>query len=155
EDAGGSGLCHRDGNFLRLSLGQHFRREQFPIAAFLDARADRSDFAALLDDERRSALWARLGNWHVRRRKIRFRIARAAVENARATTATFAGATAANELSCTALRAFDAHGDGARVLALRISGATDEFSEAAVFFHQAISAQRALFIERLIGLVRN
>src|SRR5712664_3915107 len=126
-NAGGSGLgCHGHGNFLGGRLRRCFRDQFFPVATFLETGVNGADFGALLDDERRPALWTRLGDGHVRRRKSAIRIARAAVKNARASTAT---------LACTA--------------------AADELDEAAVFFHETVAAERALFVQRLIGLVRD
>src|SRR6266403_1233621 len=155
-NAGGSGLgCHGHGNFLGGRLRRCFRDQLFPVATFLETGVNGADFGALLDDERRPALWTRLGDGHVRRRKIAIRIARAAVKNARASAATLAGTAAADELAFIALRAFDAHGDGPRVLALRIAGAADELAEAAVFFHETVAAKRALFVQGLVGLVRD
>ncbi len=116
---------------------------------------DGADLGPLLDDERRAALRARLRDRHVRGGEIAIRVTGTTVENTRASAAAFAGAAAADEFSFVALRAFDAHGYGPRVLALRIAGASDEFTEAAVFFHQPIAAERAFLIQRLIRLVRN
>src|SRR5216684_9330679 len=124
-----------------------------PVAAFLQATAHRANLGFLFDDERRAALRTRLRERHVRRGEIAIRVARAAVENARAPATALAGAAAAHELTFIALRAFDAQGDGARVFALGIAGATDELAEAPVLFYQAVAAQRALFLERLVGLV--
>src|SRR5260221_9591953 len=114
-----------------------------------------ADLGALFNNERRAALWARLGNRNERRGEIAIRITRAAIENAGTAPAAFASAAAAHEFAFGALRAFDAHGDRPRVLALRIAGAADEFAKAAVLFHKMIAAQRAEFRERLIGLVRD
>src|SRR5260370_14052294 len=83
------------------------------------------------------------------------RVTRASVEQAESSARALAHASAFHKFAFIALRALDAHGDRPRVLALRISRATDEFSEAPVLFHQAVSVQRTLFIQRLIGLVRN
>src|SRR5437879_7654337 len=83
------------------------------------------------------------------------RVTGAAVEDARASTAAFARAAASHEFAFVALRAFDAHGDRPRVLALWIAGAADKLAEAAVFFHQPVTAERAFFIERLIWLMRD
>src|SRR5258707_15872925 len=81
------------------------------------------------------------------------RVSRAAVEGPRAPSAAFRGAAAAHKFAFVAFRTFDAHGDRARVFALRITGAADEFAEAAVFLHQAVAAERTFFIQRLIRLM--
>ena len=90
----------------------------------------------LFDDEGRVALRARLGDGHVRSGEIAIGVARATVENARAAAATFSGAAALHKFAITALRAFDAHGDGASVFALGIVGTADEVAVAAVFFDE-------------------
>src|SRR5437667_6293448 len=65
-DADGSGL-HRYGHgsffWLRLWLG--FGNQLLPIAAFFEASMDGADLGALLDDERRFALRAWLGDGHM------------------------------------------------------------------------------------------
>src|ERR1700674_2279318 len=153
---GGSGLgCHGHWDFLGRRLRRCFGDQLFPVATFLEAGVNGADLGALLDDERRPALWTRLRNGHVRRRKIAIRIARAAVENARASATALASAAPADEFAFIALRALDAHGDWPRVLALRIAGAADELAEAAMLFHEAVAAKRALFLQRLVGLVRD
>src|SRR5207245_1778861 len=108
---------------------------------------------ALLNDERRAALRASLRDGHVRSGEVAIRIPRTAIENARA--ATSAGAAAADEFAFLALRALNTQGDRPRVFALGVSRATDEFAEAAVLFHQAVAAKSALFVERLVRLVRH
>src|SRR5229473_2086030 len=140
---------------FRLGLRLNFGDKPLPVAAFFQAGVYCADLAAFLDDERCSALRARLGDGHVRRSEIAIRITRAAVEHARPATAAFARAPAAHEFSFVAFRAFDAHGDWARVLALRVSRAADEFAEAAVFFHQPVTAECAFLIKRLIRLMRD
>src|SRR6267143_2965058 len=153
-NSGGSGLgSHGHGNFLGRRLRRCFGDQFFPVATFLEAGVNGADLGTLLDDERRAALRAGLRDGHVRGGEIAIRVARAAVENARASAATLAGAATPDELAFIALRAFDAHGDGPRVLALRIAGAADEFAEAAVFFHETVAAKRALFLHWLVGLV--
>src|SRR5580704_724676 len=141
--------------FFRLNLRRRgFGSELLPVAAFFQAGVDCADLCFLLDDERRAALGARFGEGHVRRREIAIGIARAAVEDAGTAATAFSGAAAADEFALHALGTLDAHGDRARVFALRIAGAADEFAEAAVFFDQAVAAERALFIEQLVRLVR-
>src|SRR5258708_2409131 len=155
-NAGGSELgCHGHRSFLRLCLRLDFGDKLLPITAFFEARVDGADLGALLNDERRSALGTRFGDGHVRRCEIAIRVTGAAVEHARAATAAFAGAAAAHEFAFVAFRAFNAHGDRARVLALRVAGAADEFAEAAAFLHEIFAAQRTQLRERLIGLVRD
>src|SRR5258708_4847776 len=114
-----------------------------------------ADLGALFNNERRAALWARLGNRHEWRGEIAIRITRAAIENTRTAPAPFASAAAAHEFAFGALRAFNAHGDRPRVLALPIAGGDDEFAKSAVLFHKMIAAQRAGFGERLSGLARD
>ena len=142
------------GGFFGLNLGCDcgFGSEYFPVAAFLQAGVDNADLGFLFDDERRAALGARLGHGHERRREIAIGIARAAVKDAWTAAATFSGAAAADEFAFMTLRTFDAQGDGARVFALGIAGAADELAEAAVFFDEAVAAERALFVEKFIGL---
>ncbi len=111
-----------------------------------------ANFGFLFYDERRATLGAWLGNGHERRREIAIRIARAAVEDTRTAAASSSGTAAPNEFALNTLRTFDAHGDGARVFALGISGAADKFAEAAVLFDEAVAAKRALFVEQLVGL---
>src|SRR5216684_9188747 len=115
-----------------------------PVAAFFQATPHRADLGLLLHDERRAALRARLGQRHMRRREIAVGIARAAVENVCTSSTALAGAAAPHKFALIALRAFDAHGDRPRVLALRISGATDELAKAPVLLHQAVAAERTL-----------
>ena len=107
----------------------------------------------LLDNKRSAALRARLGNGHVWGCEVTVRIARAAIEDARTPAAAFSGAAAADKFALIALGTFDPQSDGARVLALRIAGAADEFAEAAMLLYQAVPAKSALFVEWLIGLV--
>src|SRR6267378_7754806 len=153
---GGSGLGrHGHWDFLGGCLRRHFGDQLFPVATFLETGVNGADLGALLDDEWRAALRAGLRDGHVRGGEIAIRIARAAVENARASATALAGAAPADEFAFIALRAFNAHGDWPRVLALRIAGAADELAEAAVFFHEAVAAKSALFVQRLIGLVRD
>src|SRR6266481_3505467 len=136
-----SGLCrHGHRSFFRLRLRLSFGNQLLPIAAFLEAGVDGADLGPLLDDERRAALRARLGDGHVRGSEIAIRITGTTVENTRASAAAFAGAAAADEFPFVALRAFDAHGDRPRVLALRIAGASDELAEAAVHFSSSGSS---------------
>src|SRR6266436_3611962 len=91
----------------------------------------------------------------MRARVIAVRIPRAPIKNAWTPASTFARAAAPHEFALIALRAFDAHGDRPRVLALRISGTTDELTKASVLLHQAIAAQRTLLIEQFIRFVRD
>src|SRR5258708_2112936 len=152
----GSGLgCHGYGSFLRLCLRLSFGNKLLPITALFEARVDGADLGALLDDERRAALRARFGDGHVGRCEIAIRVTRAAVKHSWAATTALSGAATAHEFTFVAFRAFNAHGDRARVLALRVSGAADEFAEAAAFLHEIIAAQGTQFGERLIGLVRD
>src|SRR5216684_628138 len=124
-----------------------------PVAAFLQACAHRADLGLLLHNERRAAFRARLGQRHMRRREIAVGIARAAVENVCTSSTALAGAAAPHKFALIALRAFDAHGDRPRVLALRIPGAADELAEASALLYQVVAAQRTLFLERFIGIV--
>src|SRR6266571_2540264 len=103
----------------------------------------------------RAAPRAGFGDGHVGGGEVAIRVARAAIENARASTAAFPGAAAADKFAFLAFRARDAHGDGSRVLALRVGRATDEFAEASVLFHQPAAARGALLVERFIRLVRD
>src|SRR5450631_3153955 len=144
----GNGLFR--GDHRRLSFGS----ENFPVATFLEASAHRADLGALLHDERRAALGARFGDGHVRRGEIAIRITRTAVENARTAASTFSCAAAAHKFALVALGTLDAHGDRPRVFALGITGAADKFAEASVLFYQPGIAQRALFVQRLVGLAR-
>src|SRR5882762_2399933 len=66
----------------------------------------------------------------MRARVIAVWIPRAPVENARTSASAFARAAAPHEFPFIALRTFDAHGDWPRVLALRITGATNKLAEA-------------------------
>src|SRR5438477_709502 len=94
--------------FFGLSLrccGHRFWSELLPIAAFLDAGMQRADFASLFDDERRTALWTRLGDGRVRRGEIAVRIARAAIEHPRTSASTLTRAAALHQLAFVALRA--------------------------------------------------
>src|SRR5216683_6300097 len=91
----------------------------------------------------------------MRRREIAVGIPRAAVENARTPPPALACAAPPHKFALIAFRAFDAHGDRPRVLALGISGAADELAKAPVLLHQTVAAQRALFLEWLVGLVRD
>src|SRR5258708_8004363 len=119
----GSGLgCHGYRNFFGLCLLLRFGYQLFPVATLLQTSVNGADLSALFDYERRGTLRAGFRYGHVRSREITIRVARAAIENARAAAATLAGAATANELALFALRAFDAHGDRPRVLALRIAG---------------------------------
>src|ERR1700722_14581856 len=99
---------------------------------------DRSDLRLLFHDERRAALRARLRHRHERRREIAIRVPRAAIEHAESPAPALPHAPALHEFAFIALRAFDAHGDWPRVLALWISRAADEFPEAPVLFHQPV-----------------
>src|SRR5258708_19538239 len=89
----------------------------------------------------------------MRRREIAVGIPRAAVENARTPPPALACAAPPHKFALIAFRAFDAHGDRPRVLALRISGAADELAKAPVLFHQSVAAERTLFIQQLVRLV--
>src|SRR6266852_5335387 len=89
----------------------------------------------------------------MRRREIAVGIARAAVENARTPPPALACAAPPHEFAFIAFRAFDAHGDRPRVLALRISGAADELAKAPVLLHQSVAAEGALFIQQFVRLV--
>src|SRR5216684_3648434 len=89
----------------------------------------------------------------MRRREIAVGIARAAVENARTPPPALACAAPPHKFALIAFRAFDAHGDRPRVLALWISGAADELAKAPVLFHQSVAAERTLFIQQLVRLV--
>lgn len=99
-------------------------RGHFPIAIFADASAEIPLLGPLLDDERRAALRARLGNGFKRCCEIAIRVTAAAIKNS-AAPSSFRGA-APDKLSFIALRAFDSQRDRARVLALRIILAADE-----------------------------
>src|SRR5437879_12137249 len=87
--------------------------------------------------------------------EIAIRVTRAAVEHSWAATAALAGAATTHEFACVAFRAVDTHGDRARVLALLIAAAAEEFAEAAAFLHEILAAKCTQFSERLIGLVRD
>src|ERR1700704_2908308 len=91
----------------------------------------------------------------MRTRVIAVRISRAPVENARTSSPALARAAPPHKFAFIALRAFDAHGDRPRVLALRVARATDELAEAPTLLDQVVAAQRALFFERLVRLMRN
>src|SRR6266481_2184921 len=140
-------------HFLGLHLWCRLIHQLFPIAAFLDAGTNQSNFGFFLNDKIGPALRARLRDRHERRGEITIRIARTAIENARA--AASPSAAPAHKFAFVALRAFDAQSDRPRVFALRVAGTTDEFAEAPVLFHQAVSAGGALFIERFVGLPRD
>jgi len=71
------------GASFRLRLRLRFGRELLPIATFFEAGMHGADLGALFNNERRAALWARLGNRHERRGEIAIRITRAAIENTR------------------------------------------------------------------------
>src|SRR2546430_814745 len=153
---GGSGLgCHGHRSFFRLCLRRTFGNKQLPIAALFEAGAHGAGLGALFDYERRAALRAPFGDGHVGRGEVAIRVTGTAVEHSWAATASFTGAAAADEFTFVAFRAFDAHGDRARVLAFRIARAPDKFAEAAAFLHEIFAAQRTQLGERLIGLVRN
>src|SRR5580700_3740818 len=149
-------LCANRSGFFRLNLRRRgFGSKLLPVAAFFQAGTDGANLGSLFNDKWRATLGARLGQGHVWRREIAIGIARAAVEDARTAATAFSGAAAADEFAILALGTLDAHGDRARVLALRIAGAADEFAETAVLFDQTIAAERALFIEQLIRLMRH
>ena len=74
-----SGLSRAHG--FRNGCHWSFRNGRFPVATFLYAGAHSSVLAALLDDERRAAFRARLGDGQVRRGEIAIGIVVAAVEN--------------------------------------------------------------------------
>src|ERR1700676_2455209 len=150
-DGSGLGADRRSHLFgrRRHSVWHH----HLPIAAFLEADGHLAELGFLLHDERRAALRAWLGERHVRRGEIAIRITRAAVEDARAQPPPFSRTAAAYELAFLAFGAFDSHGDGAGVLALRVAGTADEFAEAPVFFDEMVVAQSAFFFQRFIGLM--
>src|SRR5467141_1201034 len=155
-NAGGSELgCHGHRSFLRLCLRLGLRDKLLPITSFFEAGVYGADLGALLDDERRTALRAGFGDGHVGRCEIAIRVTRAAVEHSWAATAALAGAATTHEFAFVAFRTFNTHGDRARVLALRVAGAADEFAEAAAFLHEILAAKCTQFSERLIGLVRD
>src|SRR5215471_1749822 len=133
-----SGLCAHGRGLFQLWLWRGLVHQLFPVAAFLDARAHSADLGILLDDEIRPALRAGLGNGHVRCGEIAVGIARAAVKHARPPAAS--GAAATNEFALVAFGAFNPQRDRPRVLALWIRRASDEFTVAAVFLHQALAA---------------
>src|SRR5271170_3009268 len=148
---------HRYGGFFRLRnhYGLFLWGKLLPVATFLDAGVDSADLRFLFHDERSPALRAWLSDRHIRRGETAIGIARAAVEDAETSAAAFAHAAALHEFAFVALRAFDAHGDRARIFALWVAGAANELTEAAVLFHQAVAVERTLLIERFIRLVRN
>jgi len=80
--AGADGL--RLGGRRRGCFGSGRGRVDLPVAAFLEAGAEIAVLGALLDDERRAALRARLGDWLVGSSEVAIGIARAAVKNAAA-----------------------------------------------------------------------
>lgn len=122
----------------------------FPVAAFFYAGAEIALLGALLYDKRGAAFRAGLVDGFVRRGEIAIGIAAAAVENASG--AASAGNAAAHEFAFIAFRTFDAEGDGARVLALRIIRAADEIAEAALAAEKLGVIERAFFIERDVRL---
>src|SRR5690242_10762732 len=140
---------HAGGLGFRL---RSFGGELLPVAAFFQAGAHSADLGFFLDDEWRAAFGTGLGDRHVRRGEIAVGIARTAVKDARASSAAASGAAAANKLALVALGAFDAQGDGARVLALGVGGAADKFAEAAVLFYETAAAIGAFFVEGFVGL---
>src|SRR3984893_5093568 len=146
--------AHRRRRFFRLRWhrGCH---HGLPVAAFLQATPHGADLRPLLDDKRRPALRARLGQRHMRCREIAIGISRAAVENARTSASAFARAAAPHEFALIAFRALNPHRDWPCVLALRIAGAADELAEPPALLYQMVAAQRALFLERFVGLVRD
>src|ERR1700752_4776636 len=139
-----SGFGTHGGRFFRLrrTCRLSFRRKLLPIAAFFEAGVHRANLGLLFDDKRRTALRTRLRHGHVRCSEITIGIPRATIKNPRPPTSTLAGATSTHKFAFIALRAFDPHGDRARVFALRISGATDELAEAPVLLDQMIPAKR-------------
>src|SRR6266853_1930936 len=140
--------------FFRLRrhrIGYH----RFPVAAFLHTSAHDPDLGLLFHDERRATLRARLRQRHMWASVIAVRIPRAPIENAGTPAPALARAAPPHKFAFIAFRAFDAHGDRPRVLALRIAGATDELAEAPALLNQVVAAQRALFLERLVWLVRD
>src|SRR5438045_2537562 len=158
--------CYAEVNGTNLSLradGSRFlsgrrlrvRNHGFPVATLLYASPHHPNFGLLLHDKRRAAFRARLRERHMRRGEVTIGIPRATVENSRSSTATLSGASATHKFAFIALRAFDAHGDGPRVLAFRVAGASDELTEAAVFLDQAVRALRALLIQWLVRLMRD
>src|SRR5258705_8280118 len=147
--------AHRRRSFFRLRRRNRVRYYGLPIATFLQATPHRADLRLLLHNKRRAALRARLGERHMRRGEIAIRVSRAAVENSRTSAPALARAPAPHKFAFIALRALDPHRDRPRVFALGISSAADELSEAPVFLHQSVAAQRALFIQPLVRLQRN
>jgi hypothetical protein len=125
-------------------------RGNLPIAVFPDAGTEAALLGALLDDERRTALRARFVDGFVRRCEIAIGVAAAAKENASPPAPL--GRSSADEFSLVALRAFDAHRNRARILALWIILAADEIAKAALATQQfAFGAGRALFSDGDIG----
>src|SRR5713226_613544 len=143
----------------RIFDGRHqcgFRKFCFPAAAFLEAGAHGAQhrgslgafLAALLDDEWRAALGARLGDGLVGGGEVALGIAVAAVEDAAAALLGHA----LDQFPGAALRAGDAQGLRADVSALGVAGAADELSIAPVLFDKLRATVRTLLIERLVGL---
>src|ERR1700678_114010 len=153
-------LGFADGDFdLRRSrgIGRSWhgfwsRSFNFPVAAFLDARAEVALLGALLDDERGAALRARFVDRFVRRSVVTIGVAAAAVENTPSSASLRCAA--AHELTFVALRAFDAERDWARVFAFRIVLATDEIAEATLASKQRRFIEWTLFIENHVRLAR-
>src|SRR6185437_16630832 len=121
------------------------RRGHFPIAIFPDAGAEIPLLGPLLDDKRRTALRARLGNRLKRSSEIAVRITAAAIKNP-AAPSSLRGA-ASDKLSFIALRALNPQRDRARVLALRIILAADEIAEASRPADQLPAVVRTLFAD--------
>src|SRR5262245_27760701 len=140
-------------NFFLFRRGCRFIHKFFPIATFLDASANFADFGVLLDGEIGATFGAGLGEWLKRCSEIAIRIARTAIEDARATAASHAAT--ANKFAFVTFGAFDAEGDGPRIFAVGVAGAADEFAVASVFFHETFSASGAFFVKRFVGLKSN
>src|SRR6266446_3007272 len=106
---------------LRLRLRLCFGHKFLPIAALFEAGVHGADLGAFFDNERRAALRTRFRDGHVGRGEIAVRVTRAAVEDTWAPAATLTGAAAAHKFAFIAFRTFDAHGEPARVLAIRVT----------------------------------
>src|SRR6185437_4748337 len=129
---------------------RRFRRGHFPIALFVDARAEITLLGPLFDNKRRAAFRARLGNRFVRRREIALGIAAAAIKNSPGTASL--GSAAPHKLAFITFRAFDSQRDRTRVLALRIILAANKIAEAPGAANQLPTVLRTLFADRNVGL---
>ena len=127
-------------------------RGHFPIAVLSDARPEIALLGPLLDDKRRAALRARLGNWLVWSCKIAIGIAAATIKNPPG--AAPLGTAAPHEFPFIAFRTLDPQRDRTRVLALRIILAADKIAEASRAANQFPAIIWTFFADGNIGLQR-